>query len=207
MNSQQPAPVTTRFVASITACVVCLFIALHAPRALAAAPAQQPPQADAKPQAPAEPDRAALEQAFEKSMRRVAFEGRFTIKGQDKQPARAERYIIDKVVKQHGDTWVFYARVQYGGKDVPIAIPLEVKWAGDTPVISLTRLTIPGLGTYTARVLIYGDQYAGTWDAGDHGGHMAGYLVPAPAHQPAPQTKPAAPDSSQPTPAPAPQAP
>ena len=38
-------------------------------------------------------------------------------------------------------------------------------------------LTIPNLGTYTARVLFYGDQYAGTWSAGaDHGGHLWGRI-------------------------------
>ncbi len=38
------------------------------------------------------------------------------------------------------------------------------------------------MGTYTARVMIYADHYAGTWDAGDHGGHMWGRIErPKPA--------------------------
>jgi hypothetical protein len=51
---------------------------------------------------------------------------------------------------------------------------VPVKWAGDTPVISVTNFKVPTMGTYTARVMIYADHYAGTWDAGDHGGHMWG---------------------------------
>ncbi len=74
-----------------------------------------------------------------------------------------ERYSIDRVSKITGDKWLFQARIKYGSHDVPIPLPLTVRWAGDTPVITLTDLAIPGLGTFTARVLIYGDQYAGTW--------------------------------------------
>jgi hypothetical protein len=57
---------------------------------------------------------------------------------------------------------------------VPLVIP--VKWAGDTPVISVTDLSIPGAGTYTARVMIYRDQYAGTWSGVDCGGHLWGRI-------------------------------
>ena len=52
-----------------------------------------------------------------------------------------------------------------------------MKWAGDTPVISVTNVAFPGLGTYSARVVIYGDSYAGTWDGKDHGGQMFGKIV------------------------------
>ena len=57
--------------------------------------------------------------------------------------------------------------------------PLEVKWAGDTPVITLTDLAIPGLGTFTARVLFYRGEYCGTWSAVDHGGTLFGKIQPA----------------------------
>jgi hypothetical protein len=33
-----------------------------------------------------------------------------------------------------------------------VPIPLIVRWAGDTPVITLTDLTIPGVGTFTTRL-------------------------------------------------------
>ena len=44
-----------------------------------------------------------------------------------------------------------------------------------TGVFSLTG-TIPGLGTFTARVMFYGDRYAGTWQHGKAGGHMWGQI-------------------------------
>src|SRR5580698_8469948 len=90
-----------------------------------------------------------------------------------------ERYTIDKVSKITGDKWLFQARIKYGTHDVPIPLPLTVRWAGDTPVITLTDLAIPGLGTFTARVLIYGDQYAGTWSGqgAGHGGQLFGKVT------------------------------
>ena len=88
-----------------------------------------------------------------------------------------ERYVIDKVSRLAGDTWIIYARLQYGSHDIPVPVPVSIKWAGDTPVITLTDLTIPGAGTYTARVLLYRDQYAGTWSSKDHGGQLFGKIV------------------------------
>src|SRR5713226_8721404 len=83
-----------------------------------------------------------------------------------------ERYVIEKVSKMTGDLWLFQARIRYGSHDLPLPIPISVKWAGDTPVITLTDVSIPGLGTYTARVLIYRDQYAGTWSGKTAGGQL-----------------------------------
>ena len=56
-------------------------------------------------------------------------------------------------------------------------LQLEVKWADDTPVITLTDLELPNLGTYTARVLIYRGQYAGTWSNNRYGGHLFGTIT------------------------------
>ena len=67
--------------------------------------------------------------------------------------------------------------MQCGGRDWPVPIPVLIKWAGDTPVITLTDLAIPGMGTYTARVVLYRDQYAGTWSGKDHGGQIFGKIV------------------------------
>jgi hypothetical protein len=53
---------------------------------------------------------------------------------------------------------------------------LPIAWAGDTPMISMTDLAIPGLGTFTCRVFFYGDRYAGTWQHGKVGGHMWGMI-------------------------------
>ena len=90
-----------------------------------------------------------------------------------------ERYTIEKVSRMAGDTWLFHTRVKYGSTDVPVPIPLTIRWAGDTPVITLTDLSIPRLGTFTARVLLYRDQYAGTWSGENAGGQLFGKIVRA----------------------------
>ena len=41
---------------------------------------------------------------------------------------------------------------------------------------TLDDVMVPGFGTFTCRVMIDGDQYAGTWSGGDHGGHMFGRI-------------------------------
>lgn len=87
-----------------------------------------------------------------------------------------ERYTIQSVTRLSGNTWLFQSRIQYGERDVTVPVPLQVQWAGDTPVITLTDLTIPGMGTFTARVLIYRERYAGTWWAGERGGQMFGRI-------------------------------
>ena len=69
------------------------------------------------------------------------------------------------------------ARIQYGNKDVTAPIPVQVKWAGDTPVIIVDDVGVPGSGSYSARVMIYDNTYAGTWTGGDHGGLMNGVIT------------------------------
>ena len=71
---------------------------------------------------------------------------------------------------------MFEARITYGEHDVTVPLTLPVKWAGDTPVITVDNMGIPGLGLYTARVMIYADHYAGFWSGGDHGGHLFGVI-------------------------------
>jgi hypothetical protein len=88
-----------------------------------------------------------------------------------------ERYHIDGINHVTGDTWLFRTRLNYHDKEIPVPIPLSVKWAGDTPVITLTDLAIPGVGTYSARVVLYRDQYAGTWNGQRGGGQLFGKIV------------------------------
>ena len=60
---------------------------------------------------------------------------------------------------------------------VTVPVPVEVKWAGSTPVITVDKVAVPGVGTYSARVVIHDNHYAATWDGGDHGGYMWGKIV------------------------------
>lgn len=118
----------------------------------------------------------ARERSFQQMMSGVTLVGQST-RWNKEGVSGEERYIINKVSKLAGDTWLFQSRLKYGSHDLPAPIPLAVKWAGDTPVITLTDVTIPGVGTYTARVLLYRDQYAGTWSGKDIGGQLFGKIV------------------------------
>lgn len=115
-----------------------------------------------------------LEAEFEKTMTGAVLAGKFSLTG--REGLSDERYTISSVSKVGGDVWLINSRIQYGSRDVTVPVPVKVLWAGDTPVISLTDVAIPGVGTFTARVLIYRGQYAGTWSGGDHGGEMFGRI-------------------------------
>ena len=117
-----------------------------------------------------------LDQKFRQMMSRVTLIGH-SASLKDESVSGDEKYVIEKVSKLGSETWLFHVRIQYGSHDVPVPLPVTIKWAGDTPVITMTNLTIPGLGTYTARVHLYQDQYAGTWSSKDHGGQVFGKIV------------------------------
>lgn len=120
-------------------------------------------------------ERARLEAEFERTMTGATLVGRFTSKGRDK--LAEDRYTISSAKKIAGDLWSIQTRIQYGDHDVTVPVPVKVLWAGDTPVITLTDLTIPGVGTFTSRVLIYRNEYAGTWSSSKgHGGQMFGRI-------------------------------
>jgi hypothetical protein len=68
-------------------------------------------------------------------------------------------------------------RVPMQGQQTTVSFPIQVKWAGDTPAISLTDQALPGLGDYTARVLIDRGLYAGTWSGKTGGGEVFGRIV------------------------------
>ncbi len=142
---------------------------------LSAAPltAQKPPESSAVPLSEAE-------QAFVNQMTNAVLVGSFSISGRDDRPARPERYAISGVTKLGENRWIITARITYGDVDVPVPVPVQIFWADDTPVISLTDLSIPGLGAgFTTRVLFYEDRYAGTWYHGKAGGHMWGTIEKA----------------------------
>ena len=114
---------------------------------------------------------------FEKAMNGVRFSGFFTVDG-SKNPPSEEVYEIQSVQKfGEQDLWIFTARIKYGQKDVTLPMPLPVKWIGDIPIISMDNMNIPGLGTFSAHVVIDGNKYAGTWRHGKVGGHLYGEIT------------------------------
>jgi len=123
------------------------------------------------------PSREELIKKLEADLTNVKLTGSFTVTGREDRAPRPEEYTITSAVKlPEGDMWLINARVKYGDKDTTLPMPLEIKWAGDTPVITLTDLAIPGLGTFTSRVVLYDGRYAGTWQHGKVGGHLFGKI-------------------------------
>jgi hypothetical protein len=120
----------------------------------------------------------AAEKQFQEALNNVTLIGFFT-QG-DSAELHDDKYVIERVSKVKEDTWKFEARIQYNKKDFKVAMPLPVKFAGDTPVISLTNFAVPGFGSFTARVVMYNGAYAGTWGsagANGHGGKLFGKIV------------------------------
>jgi hypothetical protein len=133
----------------------------------------------------------AAEKQFQEALNNVTLTGYFT-QGEGKE-LTDDKYVIERVTKVKEDTWKFEARIQYNKKDFKVAMPLPVKFAGDTPVISLTNFAVPGFGSFTARVVMYNGAYAGTWGsagANGHGGKMFGKIVKNDPPSPAPSDKP-----------------
>jgi hypothetical protein len=126
-----------------------------------------------------EPNQEELEKQFSEKLTGATLVGQFTVSDMnDGKPLAQDRYTLGSVKKLPSGFWQFETRIQYGEKDVKLPLALPVKWAGDTPVITVTNVAFPGLGTYSARVLFYGDSYAGTWSGKTHGGEMWGKIVP-----------------------------
>lgn len=117
----------------------------------------------------------ALERAFAERMQGAALVGHFTIAGRNDRAATADRYDIYSVEKVGDDQWRFNAKIGESGLTLPIVVRMQ--FVDDTPMIVMTDSTIPGMGTFTARVFFHGDLYAGTWaHVGSAGGHMFGRI-------------------------------
>ena len=142
-------------------------------------PASQPARRDSR-TAPSK----AREREFQRALSNTTLEGVWQMTGPDglagKAPLsepRPDKYTIDRVSKASGDYWVISARIQYADKDVTIPVTVRVVWAGDTPVITVDDMAFPGLGTYSARVLIHKGFYSGTWFGKNYGGVLSGRIV------------------------------
>lgn len=121
------------------------------------------------------------EHAFADLMKGSQLTGKFTIDGREGD-ARTDSYRINAVSKVKDDNWLVHARIKYGEFDVVVPVPVKMHWAGDTAVLSVTDLSLPGLGEgFSTRLLFDGKRYAGTWAHGEVGGHMWGKIEKQPA--------------------------
>lgn len=145
----------------------------------ASASADKPKDTSVKPGAEKpKPAPEELEAKFKATLTKATMAGRWcAIKDGALGPEKEDKYTIISVTKLGGDAWLINTRIQYNQKDIVAPIPVQVKWAGDTPVIIVDKIPVPGGGTYSARVLIYEHTYAGTWSGRDHGGLLNGVIT------------------------------
>jgi hypothetical protein len=155
-------------------------VLLLAAASVVCAQEQKPADSTSPPTAPAKPklSQEELEAKFKATLTKAVMSGRWCgIKDGKLTPEKEDKYTIVSVNKLGGEAWIIHARIQYGNKDFVAPIPVFVKWAGDTPVITLDNIGMPGGNSYSARVLIYDKTYAGTWSGGDHAGLMNGIIT------------------------------
>lgn len=146
---------------------------------------KQPPAAAAPQSAPAQPPtRAELEKALEEKLDSVRLVGTWRMTNEEGLKGKAalsdpkpEAYTILSAHKADGDWWLFKARIEYGEHNVELPLRLQVQWAGDTPIITVDKMTFPGIGVYSARVMFYGNFYAGTWFGDCYGGILSGQIT------------------------------
>jgi hypothetical protein len=121
---------------------------------------------------------ATLEAKLSKMLSGAMLEGSFTVTGAggDSTKLSREKYTLGEVKKMGGDVWLFPTRIEYGGKDVTLPIPLPIRWAGDTPVGVVDSVNLPGFGEVSARVMFFNGHYAGFWQHGKHSGTLFGEI-------------------------------
>src|SRR5262245_20079570 len=88
-----------------------------------------------------------------------------------------DKYNIVSVTKGSGENWTVSAKMKYREQEIVMPIPVQVKFAGDTAIMIVDKLAIPGGGTYSARLLFYERTYSGTWSGGRGGGMLYGVIT------------------------------
>ena len=133
------------------------------------------------------------EQKLHAMLEGASLVGQFSVVGTPgaAPPPQPEQYAVSRLERDAEGRWVFNVSMSYAAQQHTMPVPVTIEWAGDTPMITMTEQTIPGLGTFSARVLLYDGLYAGTWKHGQFGGHMWGKIQPG-GSIPAPVSTPAA---------------
>jgi hypothetical protein len=131
------------------------------------------------------------EKAFAELLTDATLAGEFTVerprKGDDPGASSSrDRYTIKSVKKVGEHKWLINSQIVYGKLDVTVPVAVEVHWADDTPVLCVTDLTIPLVGSgFTTRLMFYDGHYAGTWKHGKVGGLMYGRVEHSKPEEPA----------------------
>ncbi|HVC99446.1 MAG TPA: hypothetical protein VND64_37615 [Pirellulales bacterium] len=119
-----------------------------------------------------------MEKEFAKAMSGATLRGlATTVRAGSVVGQNPDEYTLGDVTKvDDRGRWKFEFRT--GDDRLLKTPPLDVHWAGETPVIVFSDIRIKGRqGTFSAKLLIDDDQYVGTWSDGKSGGHMFGTIV------------------------------
>lgn len=149
------------------------------------------------------PPREVLEKEFEEALTGATLEGTWQMTGKDGLKGsgltdpKPDKYTIKSANKTGDDNWVIVAQIDFGNNDAFIPVPVRVVWAEDTAIITLNDLTVPMIGTYSARVMVHKGFYSGVWYCNEknYGGVMQGRISktatsPASKSDPAPPAQP-----------------
>lgn len=119
-----------------------------------------------------------LNKSLKNFLTEITFRGHFTTdrKGSEEELPKQDEYTITSASLVGGNYWLLTSRIQYRDIDVTLPVPVTIHWSATTPVITLEEVTLPGMGTFSARVLLHKNRYAGTWQHDDVGGHLFGTL-------------------------------
>lgn len=123
----------------------------------------------------------ASEREFADALSHATLRGSFTLSDNPTATPKPERYDLGEVRKVGARLWSLPTRIRYGEHDATAPIVLPIDFAGDTAVIKVDALPIPGMGTFSARVLMHNGRYAGYWQGAEHGGHLFGVIEKKPA--------------------------
>jgi len=119
---------------------------------------------------------------FAKYLSGTILTGVFSVDGKPLDKLNEERYEIKSAKKLdgHESLWEIVTRIKYGDKDISLPVEINVEWVGKTPVMVMDSVSLPGLGTFSARVVFHDQKYAGTWKHDNVGGHLFGRVDRAP---------------------------
>ena len=151
-----------------------LFIGLLVASSVVITAQDQKPAASAGAAAPMN----AAETKFKELLANSTLAGRWaSVKEGELGEEKQDQYNIVSASKVKDDAWVIMAKMKYRDREMEIPFPVKVQFAGDTPVIVVDQLAVPGGGTYSARVLFFEKTYAGSWTGADgRGGLISGVV-------------------------------
>ena len=137
------------------------------------------PEAPAKAVASSQPLPSDPEERFKLLFTKAYLSGRWAAlkDGQLGEERTGDKYNIVSVVKGTGSNWTVNAKMKYRDQEVVMPIPVQIRFAGDTTIMEVNNLSIPGGGTYTARLMIYERTYSGTWKGQRGGGMLYGTIT------------------------------